>query len=312
MRELLFMKPCFSHTIWGGTRLRDVFGYDEQGDDIGECWGISAHPGGDDTITGGQYDGKKLSEVYFSHPELFGNIDCDRFPLLIKIIDAKEDLSIQVHPDDEYASTHENGSYGKTECWYIIDCPDNAKLVIGHNAGTHEELVSMIEAGRWNEFIRYVPIKKGDFIQIEPGTVHAITAGCMLLETQQSSDITYRVYDYGRLMNGSPRELHIKQSMDVITVPAPDTGKSVRNYINIPADELYEIESCRLYKVFKIVSEKGFAFNMVYPFMNMSVIDGEGSIDGTYIKKGMHFIIPSGYGKVHIDGKMTIIASTVN
>ena len=96
MRELLFMKPCFSHTIWGGTRLRDVFGYDEHGDDIGECWGISAHPGGDDTITGGQYDGKKLSEVYFSHPELFGNIDCDRFPLLIKIIDAKEDLSIQV------------------------------------------------------------------------------------------------------------------------------------------------------------------------------------------------------------------------
>ena len=141
MRELLFMKPCFSHTIWGGTRLRDVFGYDEHGDDIGECWGISAHPGGDDTITGGQYDGKKLSEVYFSHPELFGNIDCDRFPLLIKIIDAKEDLSIQVHPDDEYASTHENGSYGKTECWYIIDCPDNAKLVIGHNAGTHEELM---------------------------------------------------------------------------------------------------------------------------------------------------------------------------
>ena len=113
-------------------------------------------------------------------------------------------------------------------------------------------------------------------------------------------------------MNGSPRELHIKQSMDVITVPAPDAGKSVRNYINIPADELYEIESCRLYKVFKIVSEKGFAFNMVYPFMNMSVIDGEGNIDGTYIKKGMHFIIPSGYGKVHIDGKMTIIASTVN
>lgn len=312
MRELLFMKPHFAHTIWGGTRLRDVFGYDEQGDDIGECWGISAHPVGDDTITGGQYDGKKLSEVYVSHPELFGNIDCDRFPLLIKIIDAKEDLSIQVHPDDEYASAHENGSYGKTECWYIIDCPDNAKLVIGHNAGTHEELVSMIESGRWNEFIRYVPVKKGDFIQIEPGTVHAITAGCMLLETQQSSDITYRVYDYGRLMNGSPRELHIKQSMDVITVPAPDAGKSVRNYTDIPADELYEIESCRLYKVFKIVSEKGFEFNMVYPFMNMSVIDGEGSIDGTYIKKGMHFIIPSGYGKVHIDGKMAIIASTVN
>lgn len=95
-----------------------------------------------------------------------------------------------MHPYDEYAAKNENGSLGKTECWYIIDCPDDANLVVGHNAKTHEELSDMIHEGRWDEFIRYVPIKKGDFIQIDPGTVHAITSGCMILETQQSSDIT--------------------------------------------------------------------------------------------------------------------------
>lgn len=312
MRELLFMRPNFAHTIWGGTRLKDIFGYDEPGDDIGECWGISAHPGGDDLIDGGEYDGVKLSDLYERHPELFGNIESDRFPLLVKIIDAKADLSIQVHPDDAYAQVHENGSLGKTECWYIIDCPENARLVVGHNARTREELVSMVREERWDDFIRYVPVKKGDFIQINPGTVHAITAGCMLLETQQSSDITYRVYDYGRLQNGAPRELHIEQSLDVITVPAEDASKSVVNYSNVPADKLNVIESCRFYKVFKITVDKGFEFDMEFPFMNMSVISGEGCIDGIPVRIGEHFIIPNGYGKVRLNGNMTIIASTVN
>ena len=114
----------------------------------------------------------------------------DRFPLLVKIIDAKDDLSIQVHPDDAYAKAHENGSLGKTECWFILDCKENATLVVGHNAKTKEELEQMIHEGRWKEFIREIPIKPGDFIQIDPGTVHAIKGGTLLLETQQSSDIS--------------------------------------------------------------------------------------------------------------------------
>ena len=154
------------------------------------------------------------------HPEVFGKVDSDRFPLLIKIIDAKDDLSIQVHPDDDYAKVHENGSLGKTECWYILDCKKNATIVIGHNSRTKEELSRMIHEGKWSEFIREIPIKKGDFLQIDPGTVHAIKGGTLILETQQNSDITYRVYDYGRLSNGKPRELHIDKSIDVITVPA--------------------------------------------------------------------------------------------
>jgi len=120
-----------------------------------------------------------LSVIHFylyweKHPELFGNTGMDRFPLLVKIIDAKDDLSIQVHPDDAYAKVHENGSLGKTECWFILDCKENATLVAGHNAKTKEELERMIHEGRWKEFIREIPIKPGDFIQIDPGTVHAI------------------------------------------------------------------------------------------------------------------------------------------
>ena len=140
MKQIIFLNPVFKQMIWGGNRLSTDFGYDIPGDNTGECWGISAHPNGDDSIANDCYAGMTLSQLWDEHPELFGNIEGDRFPLLIKIIDAKDNLSIQVHPYDEYAAKNENGSLGKTECWYIIDCPDDAKLVVGHNAKTHEEL----------------------------------------------------------------------------------------------------------------------------------------------------------------------------
>ena len=252
-----------------------------------------------------------LSQLWDEHPELFGNIEGDRFPLLIKIIDAKDNLSIQVHPYDEYAAKNENGSLVKTECWYIIDCPDNAKLVVGHNAKTHEELSEMIHEGRWDEFIRYVPIKKGDFIQIDPGTVHAITRGCMILETQQNSDITYRVYDYDRLTNGKPRELHVDKSIDVITVPAKSTEDSVMDTNNLPQNKWNKLIECEYYKVYKLVLDGELEFEQSHPFLNMSVLDGEGTVNGQRIKKSDHFIIPAGFGKVTLKGTMKVIASGV-
>lgn len=202
MREIIRLKPVFTHNVWGGTKLREVFGYAVAGDDIGECWGVAAHENGNCEIVSGSFAGTTLAGLWQDHRELFGGPEGSRFPLLVKIIDAKSDLSIQVHPDDAYAAEHENGSPGKMECWYILDCPDNASLVIGHNAETREELARMVHEGRWDEFIREVPVKKGDFLQIDPGTVHAIKGGITLLETQQNSDITYRVYDYDRLSGG--------------------------------------------------------------------------------------------------------------
>ena len=197
--ELLFMDPVFKEAIWGGTKLRDVFDYEIPSDTTGECWAISGHANGMSHVAGGRFDGKTLGELWKEEPEIFGNYPGSQVPLLIKIIDAKNDLSIQVHPDDAYAGEHENGSLGKTECWYVLDCEPGTEIVIGHNAKTHEELEDMVHNGRWSELIREVPVKKGDFIQIDPGTVHAIKGGITILETQQNSDITYRVYDYDRL-----------------------------------------------------------------------------------------------------------------
>ena len=310
-RPILFLNPVFKEMIWGGNQLAEKFGYEIPSDKTGECWAVSAHPNGDCTVREGEYAGRKLSELFKEEPELFGSLPLDRFPLLIKIIDAKADLSIQVHPDDAYAKVHENGSLGKTECWYILDCPEDATLVVGHNAGSREELKEMIDQKRWSELIREVPVKKGDFIQINPGTVHAIKGGLMILETQQNSDITYRVYDYDRLSNGKPRELHVQQSIDVITVPAPSAEDSVSHAADLPANTMNELIACDYYKVYKLTVTEPVSFEQEHPFLIMSVIEGEGLINGQMIRKGDHFILPSGFGKVDLQGDMTLIASSV-
>ena len=311
MKSILFLEPVFKQMIWGGRQLADQFGYEIPGDNTGECWAVSAHPNGDCVVREGAYQGKTLSQLWREEPGLFGNSDLDRFPLLVKIIDAKDDLSIQVHPDDAYAGENENGSLGKTECWYILDCPEKASLVVGHNAGSRQELQEMIEQERWGELIREIPVKKGDFIQINPGTVHAIKGGLMILETQQNSDITYRVYDYGRLTDGKPRQLHVKQSIDVITVPAPSAADSVKSALALPENTMNELISCDYYTVWKLDVAGVMSFEQTHPFLIMSVIEGEGSVDGRRICKGDHFILPQGYGTAELRGEMTLIASSV-
>ena len=311
MNQLIFLNPVLKHNIWGGTRLREEFGYQVEGDDIGECWGIAAHPSGDCTVKGGSFDGKKLSALWREQPELFGGKTGRTFPLLIKIIDAKDDMSIQVHPDDAYAKVNENGSLGKTECWYILDCKEDATLVIGHNARTREELKEMIEEGRWSDFIRQIPVKKGDFIQIDPGTVHAIKGGILLLETQQNSDITYRVYDYDRLSNGKPRELHIQKSIDVIQVPAKSVEDSVLHTAGAPENQWKMLYECSYYKVFHLAVSGSVKVEQEAPFYLMSVVKGEGTLNGTALHKGDHFIVPAGFGTMDFEGTMELIASTI-
>ncbi|MBQ7943005.1 MAG: beta-glucosidase [Lachnospiraceae bacterium] len=310
-QEILRMEPVFKQMIWGGNKLGTQWGYDIPGDNTGECWAVSAHPNGDCRIAEGSFAGKTLSQLWTEQPELFGNVDSDRFPLLIKIIDAKDDLSIQVHPNDTYAAVNENGSLGKTECWYILDATEGATLVIGHNAKDKAELDSMIHEGRWKEFIREVPVKAGDFIQIDPGTVHAIKGGIQILETQQNSDITYRVYDYGRLTDGKPRELHVEKSLDVITVPAKSVEDSIVAVDASKENVFNELISCDYYCVWKLDITNEMQFVQEYPFLIMSVLSGDGLINGQYIKKGDHFILPYAYGEVHMQGKMELIASTI-
>lgn len=311
-KEILFLEPHLKDVVWGGNKLRDEFGYAEAGDSTGECWGISAHPNGDCRIKNGIYKGMTLSTLYKEHRELFGGIQAEEFPLLVKIIDAKSDLSIQVHPDDAYVKEHESCPYGKTECWYVMDCPENASLVIGHHAKTREELADMIHEGRFEELIRQVPVKKGDFIQITPGTVHAIKGGFTILETQQSSDITYRVYDYGRLVDGKERPLHVKQSIDVITVPDKAADEAVSHTDALPINTMNLLISCEFYKVFKLTLTEKTEIEQNYPFLLASVLDGEGSVSGIPVKKGDHFLLPAAYGKAVMEGEMELILSTVS
>ncbi len=159
MQEPMFLKPVFQEKIWGGSRLRSVFGFDIPNDKIGEDWAISAHPHGVSVVENGEFKGKRLDELWSEHKELFGHPSEPVFPLLIKILDAEDDLSVQVHPDDAYGMKHE-GELGKTECWYIIDAEPGAEIIYGHHAKTREELAEMIKDGRWDDLLKKVPVKK--------------------------------------------------------------------------------------------------------------------------------------------------------
>ncbi|WP_352398150.1 type I phosphomannose isomerase catalytic subunit [[Clostridium] aminophilum] len=269
-KTLLFMKPFLKEVLWGGTALRDRFGYDIPSEHTGEAWVISGHPAGPSVVADGEYAGMTLAELWREHGELFGrdkaeaqweqeelsgqaasklrcesgelsgqdtaNRSDNTFPLLVKLIDAGDDLSIQVHPDDDYAREHENGSRGKTECWYVVECGEDADIIIGHHAQSKEELKRMIAEKRWSDLLCVRPVKKGDFFYIPSGTVHAIRKGTILLEVQQSCDLTYRLYDYDRLQNGKPRELHLEKAEDVITCPQ-SLAKTEQSPVHIPGGE---------------------------------------------------------------------------
>ena len=274
-----------------------------------EQWGISAHPNGDDEVLNKEYLGKTLSALWKENPELFGDAKGDRFPLLTKIIDAHADLSIQVHPNDEYAAKNENGSLGKTECWYIMDAKPGTTIVIGHNAKNKDEVKSMIENGRWNDFIREVPVHKGDFFFIEPGTVHAIKGGTVILETQQSSDITYRVYDYDRLQNGKPRQLHVKQSIDVINAPYVQKNPPLNE--NKSIGPVKQLVSCDFFTVWHGKVNGELEINQNQPFLLCSVIEGICSLNNCNFEKGDHFILPNNYGKAFFKGNAEMIFSSI-
>ena len=305
--EVLMLEPVFKDAIWGGKLLKK-FGYENAGDKAGECWGISAHKNGDCKIINGAHKGKTLSWCFENHRELFGNIKGQVFPLLVKILGAEDDLSIQVHPDDKYAAEHENGSLGKTECWYILDCREDATIVIGHNAQNNEELKDMIINARWKELIREIPINKGDFFQINPGCLHAIKGGTLLIETQQSSDVTYRVYDYDRRQEGKPRELHIQQSIDCIAAPHRDYEQKivVNKYPGMTSERLVD---CDFYSLEKWDIHGSYCYKMEKPFVNVSVIEGRGKVQDMVLKKGDHFIIPASLKECLFEGDMTVIVS---
>lgn len=311
--EPLFLKPLFMHRIWGGTALRDKFNYKIPSENTGECWAISSHENGDCEITNGKFKGMTLSNLWSNHKELFGNMPGDKFPLLTKILDANDNLSVQVHPDNEYAKENENGELGKTECWYIIDCDDDAEMIFGHNAKSKEELASLISNNKWSDLLRRVKVNKGDFFYVPSGTIHALCKGTLVLETQQNSDTTYRVYDYDRVdSNGNKRDLHVDKSITVTTVPHIE-NKSNYKVLENDNFKLTTFVSNEFFSVHKLDVFNEYSSTQDNPFELYSVIDGNGKLvsnSNEYsLNKGDNFILPNNFGEFKLIGNLQLIIS---
>ena len=305
MSEPLFLQSVMHEKIWGGTRLRDEFGYEIPSDKVGEYWAISAHPHGVSTIKNGRFAGTGLDQLYAEHRELFGNSSEPVFPLLTKILDANDWLSVQVHPDDHYAMEHE-GELGKTECWYVIAADEGAEIIYGHNAKSREELRQQIEKKEWDKLLTKVPVKAGDFFYVPSGTMHAIGSGILILETQQSSDTTYRVYDFDRKDDeGNLRELHLEKSIDVLNIGAPANSRPV----TVKADDLMStlLVASDFFAVYKWEVSGKVDIEKTAAYLLVSLLAGRGvlTVDGeTYpIAKGDHFILPSDVEEWTFEGK---------
>lgn len=212
----LILKPVIKNYIWGGKRLIDEYGFETDADSAAEAWTLACHKDGTNTVLNGELSGKSLSEVL----KLWGF--SENFPILIKLIDAHDRLSVQVHPDNSYAFKNE-GEPGKTEMWYIVDAEEGSRLAYGFNRKLDKaEFEERIKTNTLDEVINYVPVKKGDVFFITAGTLHAIGKGILIAEIQQNSNTTYRVSDYGRLgADGKPRELHLEKALDVTVTDKP-------------------------------------------------------------------------------------------
>ena len=305
--DILFLEPVFKERIWGGKKLNTRFGYDLPYEKTGECWAISAHPNGSSIIKNGRFKGRTLRDVYEKDRELFNHLASPRFPLLTKILDANDDLSVQVHPSDDYALTYEK-DLGKTECWVVIEAEPGAKIIYGHNARTKEELRQMIESHRYNELLIEKEVKAGDFIYVPSGTIHALGKGLLILETQQSSDTTYRVYDYDRLDDqGKPRDLHIQKSIEVSTVPFVDVTPEPK-ILNYKASVITRYVSNEFFTVerWSVKDELTLKSNH---FKLISVIDGVGTLNGEKLTKGDHLIITGEVYELQLKGSLELIVS---
>lgn len=213
--------PIAKERLWGGNRLAPYFNLDID-DVIGEVWTLSAHKNGTSVCKNGPLEGQSLTHIVSQYPELYlGETDRAEFPLLIKFIHAEQDLSVQIHPDDLYAQKYE-GDFGKTEAWYILQAKPGAKVNYGHTFPDRETYERAVEEGRVEHYLRYIPVTEDDFLHVPSRTLHAIMDGIMLIEIQQTSDVTYRVHDWNRVdKHGNPRQLHTRQAADVLEYSKP-------------------------------------------------------------------------------------------
>ena len=314
-------KKCFIDKVWGGRAFETVLGMTlPENRSIGESWEVSSHKNGMSIVENGEFAGMTLEALKDKYDaEILGKDVFERFegkfPILIKYLDVNDRLSVQVHPSDEYALKVE-GEFGKSECWYIIDASEDAKLILGLKPGmTRETFLEKSKNKDFKNMFNEVSVKKGDFIDITPGVVHASLEGSVLLcETQQNSDTTYRIYDFDRTVNGVPRPLHLEKAADVINfgeVPVV-TEESSRQNIKLRNCVKQELVRCKYFNVDKLKINGIFHDEISENFKVYSILEGEGNIiynDVKYpAKKGDTYFIPANMN-VLVDGNIEILKS---
>lgn len=305
------LSPAFKDYLWGGTKLKEKYNKKSDLEIVAESWEMSCHKDGQSTVVTGEYAGKTLSE----YVEALGKDALGKkaesfsyFPLLIKFIDAKDNLSIQVHPADDYALKVE-GEYGKTEMWYVLEAEEGAYLYYGFNRDiTKEEFAERIKNNTILEVLNKVNVKSGDVFFIDAGTVHAIGAGLMICEIQQNSNTTYRVYDYDRRdKEGNARPLHVEKAIEVSKLTkAPELTKA----------ESDVLATCEYFTVKKAMVNGDKALKIdESSFISLIVVDGDGEItlgsDTLAVTKGDSVFVPAQNGEIKMNGKMEVIVSSL-
>lgn len=315
----LLLKPTVKDYLWGGTKLKTEFSLETEKEIAAEGWMLSAHKDGINTVLNGEHKGKSLSEVL----EIWGKSALGKnaerfsyFPILIKLIDAKQKLSVQVHPDDSYAMSVE-GEYGKTEMWYVVDCEDGAELIYGFkNEISKEEFKKHINDNTLTEVSNCVPVKKGDVFFISAGTLHAIGEGILIAEVQQNSNTTYRVSDYGRLgADGKPREVHVDKALDVTSCTKPTTDYGQTGEITIQGENsIRDLASCDKFTAKLINLKDTMSICDKDTFISLVVLDGDVIIEWSNgqinAKKGDSIFVPAGL-EIETKGNAQILYSCV-
>ena len=313
------IEPVFKDYIWGGERLRKEYGKESELEIVAESWELSTHPSGICSIV---VDTAKenLSDYIKKYGKSVLGEKCeevDEIPILIKLIDAKDNLSVQVHPDDAYAKKHEN-DLGKTEMWYVLEAEEGAQLVYGFKENlTKETFKESIERNTLSQYLNYVDVHKGDVFFINPGTMHAIGKGIVIAEIQESSNVTYRVYDYGRMgIDGKHRALHVDKALEVTCLTKEEESNKTYEMVRKEGAYVGILANCKYFTVSRIQLEEN--LNLLADdssFQHLLIVEGEVVIEKgdkqVVGHKGDSFFVPAHLGEYKVSGKGEIILSTL-
>ncbi|MDR1805501.1 MAG: class I mannose-6-phosphate isomerase [Clostridium sp.] len=298
--KAFLLEPYIASAVWGGRRLIEDWGMNTQKPNAAEAWVLSCHAAGQ-SLAQGVPLGRLLSE----HPEYLGALAADEFPILVKLIDARDDLSVQVHPTAEYCAATGKGQ-PKTECWLILDCEPGARLAMGFNQDvTREQVRAALEDDSIMELVNFVPVKRGDFFFIPAGTLHAIGKGILLAEVQQSSDTTYRLYDYNRPgMDGKPRPLHVEEALGCLDFEKQPPRESEQSDYGV-------LCACPEFRVERLRVEDGGELEDDDSFRVLLVLSGVGELhqggDVLALGKGDCVFLPANSGAFRLSGELELL-----